>query len=173
MSAGRGKGSEFVVSLPSAEAPEPLQALPVSVGAQPPDRLRVLVVDDNVDAADSLAMALRLSGQEVRVAYDGEAALAIAAELNPQAVLLDIGMPVMDGYLVARRLRQAESTRLSLLIAVTGWGQDEDRRRSREAGFDHHLVKPVDPGVLVPLIARYRALGGSRQSAFHSPGSKT
>ena len=116
------------------------------------------MVDDNVDAADSLAMALRLSGQEVRVAYDGEAALTIAAEIQPEAVLLDIGMPVMDGYPWSPA--PAGSSRIDerpLLIAVTGWGQDEDRRLSKEAGFDHHLVKPVDPGILVPLIARHLA----------------
>src|SRR4029078_11880648 len=106
-------------------------------------------------------------------ASDGEAPRAIAAELNPQAILLDIGMPVMDGYLVARRLRETETTSRALLIAVTGWGQDEDTRRSREAGFDHHLVKPVDPGVLVPLIARYRATGGPGGGVFHTPGYET
>jgi DNA-binding response OmpR family regulator len=150
-------GRESVTRLPDAESP------PRTDGARPGDegslaeRLRLLVVDDNVDAADSLAMALRMSGQEVRVAYDGAAALTIAAEIQPEAVLLDIGMPVMDGYVVAKRLRETAGPERLLLIAVTGWGQDEDRRMSKEAGFDHHLVKPVDPGILVPLIARHRA----------------
>lgn len=156
VSAGRGKGSEFSVSLPAVEAPAAGDARARS-GSALPERLRILVVDDNIDAADSLAMALRLSGQEVRVAYDGPAALTIAAETRPEAVLLDIGMPVMDGYRVARRLREAEGTERALIIAVTGWGQDEDRRMSREAGIDYHLVKPVDPGLLGPLMARHRA----------------
>ena len=160
MSAGPGKGSEFVVSLPAVEAPigerQPAREL------QHHESLRVLVVDDNVDAADSLAMALRLSGQEVRVAYDGAAALAIAAETRPEAVLLDIGMPVMDGYLVARRLRETAGTEHALLIAVTGWGQDDHRRMSKEAGFDYHLVKPVDPSTLMPLIAGYHDRAGAR-----------
>jgi PAS domain S-box-containing protein len=155
MSAGRGKGSEFVVSLLPAKAPVPdRMARPAATPVHPLERVRVLVVDDNIDTADSLALALRLSGQDVRVAYDGASALAIAAEIRPEAVLLDIGMPVMDGYLVARRLRKTAGTERALLIAVTGWGQDDDRRRAKEAGFDHHLVKPIDPGIIAPLMAR-------------------
>jgi CheY-like chemotaxis protein len=157
LSAGRGKGSEFVASLPAAEAPARTAPARPGTDGGLTERLRLLVVDDNVDAADSLAMALRLSGQEVRVAYDGAAALTIAAEIQPEAVLLDIGMPIMDGYVVAKRLRETAGSERVLLIAVTGWGQDEDRRLSKAAGFNHHLVKPVDPGILVPLIARHRA----------------
>jgi CheY-like chemotaxis protein len=171
MSAGPGKGSEFVVSLPAADAPIPHPAARPAPGTKLPEHRRVLVVDDNVDAADSLAMALRLSGQEVRVAYDGESALTIAAEIQPEAVLLDIGMPVMDGFRVARRLRETAGTERSLLIAVTGWGQDEDRRLAKEAGFDHHLVKPVDPGILVPLIVQYQpaaAWGDTRDGGSDS-----
>jgi CheY-like chemotaxis protein len=157
MSAGRGKGSEFVVNLPGAEPP-PVEYLPKS---EPqfvaPPSLRVLVVDDNVDAANSLAMALRMTGQRVRVAYDGATALSYAAEDPPEAVLLDLGMPGMDGYQVARRLRGEPATRSSLIIALTGWGQDADRRKSHEAGFDHHLVKPVDPTVIGRVLAGYRA----------------
>jgi PAS domain S-box-containing protein len=171
MSAGRGKGSEFVVSLPASDAPIPHPAARPAPGTVLPEHRRVLVVDDNVDAADSLAMALRLSGQEVRVAYDGESALTIAAEIQPEAVLLDIGMPVMDGFRVARRLRETAGTERSLLIAVTGWGRDEDRRLAKEAGFDHHLVKPVDPGILVPLIVQYQpavAWGDTRDGGSDS-----
>jgi CheY-like chemotaxis protein len=112
----------------------------------------VLVVDDNVDAAVSLGMLLRLAGQDVRVAYDGPTALRMAVEFQPHLVLLDIGMPGMDGYEVCRRLRGEIGLAQATLAALTGWGQDEDRRRSHEAGFDRHIVKPVDPSVLQRLI---------------------
>jgi two-component system CheB/CheR fusion protein len=110
------------------------------------------VVDDNRDAADSLAMLLRLKGHDVVVAYDGPSALT-AVTFGPDLVLLDLGMPGMDGYEVARRLRQLPEGRGCLLAALTGWGQEEDRRRTREAGFDRHLVKPVDPVELTALLA--------------------
>ncbi len=116
-------------------------------------RHRVLVVDDNVDAAVSLGMLLKLAGQEVRVAYDGPAALRQAVEFRPGLVLLDIGMPGMDGYEVCRRLRREVSLGPMTLVALTGWGQDEDRRRSHDAGFDHHIVKPVEPSALQRLLA--------------------
>jgi two-component system CheB/CheR fusion protein len=113
----------------------------------------VLVVDDNHDAADSLAMMLKLSGQEVRTAYSGAAALETAQAQRPDMIFLDIGMPGMDGYEVARRVRQQPGLEGVSLIALTGWGQEEDRRRTREAGFNHHLVKPVEPGVLSSILA--------------------
>jgi CheY-like chemotaxis protein len=154
-SEGPGQGSEFVVRLPAP--------IGLNGGRRPtakePDRLnhassrhRVLVVDDNVDAAVSLGMLLKLAGQEVRVAYDGPAALRQAIDFHPQLVLLDIGMPGMDGYEVCRRLRRESSLEGTCLVALTGWGQDEDRRRSHEAGFDHHIVKPVEPGTLQRLL---------------------
>jgi CheY-like chemotaxis protein len=115
-------------------------------------RHRVLVVDDNVDAAVSLGMLLKLGGQDVRVAYDGPSALRQAMEFRPQLVLLDIGMPGMDGYEVCRRIRRESSLEKIKVVALTGWGQDEDRRRSHEAGFDHHIVKPVEPGALQRLL---------------------
>jgi CheY-like chemotaxis protein len=115
-------------------------------------RHRVLVVDDNVDAAVSLGMLLKLAGQDVRVAYDGPAALRQATDFRPQLVLLDIGMPGMDGYEVCRRLRRESSLERTKVVALTGWGQDEDRRRSHEAGFDHHIVKPVEPSALQRLL---------------------
>ena len=111
------------------------------------------MVDDNVDAAESLALWLRLKGHEVQVAYEGTGALEMAEFFHPQVVLLDIGMPGMNGYEVARRLRQRPDLRAVQLVAMTGYGQEEDRRRSREAGFDDHLVKPVDPGRLESLLA--------------------
>ena len=113
---------------------------------------RVLVVDDNVDGAESLATLLKLLGHEVHVAHDGPAALRATADVRPEVVFLDIGLPGMDGYEVARRIRRPGRTE-ALLVALTGYGQEEDRRRSREAGFDHHLVKPVDPAVLEDLLA--------------------
>ena len=144
-SAGLGKGSRFTLSLPLAtRAGEAHQ-----VDAAPPDARisaghRLLVVDDNVDAADSLAMLLRLQGHQVEVAYDGAKALELIAASRPDLVFLDIGMPGMDGYEVARRIRRTIGVEKTRVIALSGWGQAEDRRRSAEAGFDHHLVKPPD-----------------------------
>jgi PAS domain S-box-containing protein len=155
LSAGIGQGSEFVARLPAftgeRRAPEGAKAEPEE--ARPVPRRRVLVVDDNVDAADSLAMLLRLEGQDVRAAHDGRAALKLADEFRPELVFLDIGMPGMDGYEVCRQLRQQPGLEDALVVALTGWGQDEDRRRSQEAGFDLHFVKPVEPGALRQLLA--------------------
>jgi two-component system CheB/CheR fusion protein len=114
-------------------------------------------VDDNVDAADGLKMLLELDGEDARAAYSAEAALETAKEFRPQIVLLDVGIPQMDGYEIARRLRSAPETRGTILVAVTGWGQSEDRRRSKEAGFDYHLVKPVDPATLRRLLQALKA----------------
>jgi len=113
---------------------------------------RILVVDDNTDAVESLAFLLELEGHDVRTALDGPAALDLASEFRPQAVLLDIGLPGMDGYEVARRLRERPETREALIIAITGYGQQEDRALTKAAGFDHHLVKPVDPEELGALL---------------------
>ncbi|MBP1150927.1 MULTISPECIES: response regulator [Methylocaldum] len=113
---------------------------------------RILVVDDNTDAVESLALLLELEGHDVRTALDGPAALDLASEFRPQAVLLDIGLPGMDGYEVARRLRERPETREALIIAITGYGQQEDRALTKAAGFDHHLVKPVDPEELGALL---------------------
>jgi PAS domain S-box-containing protein len=156
-SAGLGRGTELVVRLPAAKVPlgnerPEAEGRPIDLFG-----LRVLVVDDNINAADSLATLLELAGHEVRVAYEGEAALLVAEAFKPQVVLLDIGMPGMDGYEVGRMLRQKPQTRSALLVAITGWGAPEDLRRSREAGFDHHLVKPVEPAALQRLLARRNA----------------
>lgn len=142
-SAGPGQGSEFVVRLPLA-APAP------AAGEAP--RRRVLVVDDNVDSAESLALVLRAAGHDVRVAYNGRAALEAADKLRPEVVFLDIGLPLLDGYQVARVLRRRPGMRHALLLALTGYGQEDDRRRAREAGFDHYIVKPVDPEVLQQFL---------------------
>lgn len=116
---------------------------------------RILVVDDNEDAAESIALLLSMGGYEVRVELNGSAALAAFPEFQPDVVLLDIGLPEIDGYEVARRLRVEQNRRDLLLIALTGYGREEDARRSQEAGFDHHLVKPVD-------FPRLEALVGGR-----------
>lgn len=112
---------------------------------------RVLVVDDNADAAESLAMLLEVNGDDVRVAYDGEEALETEGRFLPDVILLDIGMPKLSGYDVARRIRDARGAKV-LIVAITGWGQEDDRRRAREAGFDHHFTKPVDYQALLDVI---------------------
>jgi signal transduction histidine kinase/ActR/RegA family two-component response regulator len=148
---GPGRGSEFVVRLP---APDEAPAAEEWPGEEEGERaLDVLVVDDSKEAAQSLAYVLGRWGYEARVAYDGAAALERAKERRPDVVLLDIGMPGMDGYEVARQLRGREGGGKMVLVAVTGYGQDEDRRRAREAGFDYHMLKPVDPGDLKELLA--------------------
>jgi PAS domain S-box-containing protein len=154
-SAGSGRGSEFVVHLPistCALAAKP----PATVGEvhAPSLRRRILVVDDNADAADSLAILLGCSGDEVRVAYDGPSALSAAHDFHPEVVFLDIGLPGMSGYEVARCLRTDSDYRPALLVALTGYGQETDRRRTQDAGFDAHLVKPTDVDAVRALLAR-------------------
>jgi signal transduction histidine kinase/DNA-binding response OmpR family regulator len=152
-SEGPGKGSEFVVRLPALPAdPPPPSANGSREVAGAGARRRVLVVDDNVDGADSLAILLRAARHEVAVSHDGAAALREAEAFRPEVVLLDIGLPGMSGYEVARRLRQLPGLEGVLLVALTGYGQDEDRQRSRDAGIDHHLVKPADPQALQQLL---------------------
>jgi len=152
-SAGADRGSEFVVRLPLARPDAPrVLAGAEDVPGKIPGLPRVMVVDDNRDAADSLCMLLQLDGHDVHVAYDGASALDQTARLRPQVVLLDIGMPGMNGYEVAMRLRATPAHHGALLVALTGWGQDEDKRRAMAAGFDHHLTKPVDPAQLLRLI---------------------
>jgi PAS domain S-box-containing protein len=153
-SEGPGRGSEFVVWLPAIteqSASPTTEADGMHVAG--PLRRRVLAVDDNVDAVNSLAMLLEIIGHEVRTAHDGPAAIAAAKDYRPEIILLDIGLPGMDGYKVARHLRELPELAKSVLVAVTGYGQEEDRRRSAAAGFDHHLVKPVDPQTLTRLLA--------------------
>jgi PAS domain S-box-containing protein len=153
-SEGTGHGSEFVVRLPLLRDATAPAAAPTEHQAPRKVPVRsVLVVDNNQDAADSLALLLRLSGQEVRTAYDGPAALDLARDRPPDVVLLDIGMPGMDGLEVARRLRQDLGLKEVLLVALTGYGRDEDRRRTQQAGFNAHLVKPVDLHALEPLLS--------------------
>ena len=117
-----------------------------------PDPRRILIVDDNVDAAEMLAVMLHGWGHDTRVVYDGQSALTAAEEFQPEIVLLDLGLPTLDGYETGRRLRETECGRAALIVAVTGWGQEQDVARSRAAGFDRHLVKPVSPQVLRTLV---------------------
>jgi len=155
-SAGIGQGSEFVVSLPVEPSPRDREnALPNQAdNAAAPPRRRLLVVDDNVDAAQTLGAILELNGHEVRVAYTGAEGLRIAAEWQPDVGVLDIGIPDLNGYELARGIRERSLDRQPMLIACTGWGQQEDVERAREAGFDHHLVKPVDPDAVLKLLSR-------------------
>lgn len=118
----------------------------------PAQKRRLLVVDDNRDAAESMSMLLEMWGHEVAYAYDGPTAIETAEQWHPEAVFLDIGLPGMDGYEVAERLRGLPEAKHAVLIAITGYGQEDDRRRSRRAGIDHHLVKPVAPDALRSLI---------------------
>jgi CheY-like chemotaxis protein len=123
-----------------------------------PTSFRILVVDDNRDSAESLGLLLKLLGYEVRVVHDGLTAVRVAGEFEPRAVLLDIGLPSLNGYDAARRIRQQPGGAQAVLIAVTGWGQEVDRQRSKQAGFDHHLVKPLDPDTLTTLLASLKPL---------------
>jgi CheY-like chemotaxis protein len=153
---GIGKGSEFVMSLPLrpekvAVQGEAERVVPIASGYN-----RILVVDDNADAAEMLATMLRFDGIEVQTANDGQQALLAVERFRPDLVLLDIGMPGMSGYEVARAIRSHVLGSSIVLVAATGWGQEDDRRRARDAGFDDHVTKPVDRAQLMRLIMRPR-----------------
>jgi CheY-like chemotaxis protein len=153
-SEGAGKGSTFAVCLPLAHEaglPSPHDQDAAS-GSEAPS-FRVLVVDDNVDAAESLATLLELEGHDVRIALDGDSALQVATQFQPDVIFLDIGMPGKDGYQVALELRSRPATREAKLVALTGWGAQEDRARSRSVGFDHHLTKPASLASVEALLA--------------------
>jgi len=157
---GVGKGSEFIVYLPVLVERPHSKAPFISSNNDPipmPAVRRILVVDDNRDSADSLAMLLRLIGHEVRTAYDGVEGVEAAERYRPEIILLDIGMPKLNGHDACRRIREQAWSEDMVLIALTGWGQDEDRRLTAEAGFDAHLIKPVDPTVLTELAASMRS----------------
>src|SRR5262245_33239325 len=153
-SEGPGKGSVFVVRLPVVVAAAGRQS---TGGTEEPaaskSSLRILIVDDNRDSADSLVMLLRLMGNDTRTAYDGQEGVDVAGEFRPDVMLLDIGLPKLNGYEACRRIREQSWGKKAVRIAGTGWGQEEDRRRSHEAGFDHHMVKPVDLQELMKLLA--------------------
>jgi PAS domain S-box-containing protein len=154
---GPGRGSEFVLTLPLAATTAAATTLGAANAIAPQrTNLRILVVDDNRDGARSLSLMLRMMGNETSTANDGEEGVDLAERIRPDVVLLDIGLPKLNGYEACRRIRQQPWAANVLLIAVTGWGQDEDRRRSQEAGFDHHIVKPVDPRDLMKLLAEWK-----------------
>ncbi|HET9663932.1 MAG TPA: ATP-binding protein, partial [Burkholderiales bacterium] len=148
-----GGGSEFILRFPEhAEQPVAEQHHALRPSRQAGLARRVLVVDDNVDAADSIAMLLRLFGHHVRCEYDGRSALDAVRQYRPDTILLDIGLPEVDGYEVARQIRKMDDLRRTRIVAVTGYAQEEDRKRSQAAGFDHHLTKPVDPEALQSIL---------------------
>ena len=160
-SEGLGKGSEFAVRLPALDEsthPQGEETRRAEETGTPPRR--ILVVDDNVDAAVGLARLLRFAGHQLEIAHDGNAAIALADRFRPDVLLLDIGLPGLSGYEVASQLRTHESCRECLFIAVSGYGQEQDRERSRAAGFHHHLAKPVDIDLLIDLIASPRPKSG-------------
>jgi two-component system, sensor histidine kinase len=154
-SEGAGRGSEFVVRLPVSSMHLEVAAGPSGVDDDEVHARRILLADDNVDFANSLGQLLSAQGHDVRIAYDGAEALRHARDFNPQIAFVDIGMPKVHGYEVARRLRAEPATSGCVLVAVTGWGQENDRKRAREAGFDRHLVKPVDPTEIEAILDSY------------------
>ncbi|HLQ85049.1 MAG TPA: PAS domain S-box protein, partial [Salinisphaeraceae bacterium] len=182
-SKGRDQGSEFIMRLPLTAAestPESESAAALSekiseevaeeqAGAASPRRLRLLLVEDNYDVADAMALLLGSMDHDVRIAYDGYQALEEAAEYQPDAVFLDLGLPGIDGVETGRRLRATPAGRAAALIALTGWGEDEDRRRTHEAGFDRHLVKPLDPGALEQLLVEIARGEVTRDASGSAP----
>ena len=151
-SEGEGRGSEFTVRLPLGRASRAPQTSAQDSAPGGGERLKILVIDDNEDAAEMCATFLELAGQDVRRAYNGRSALALAEAFRPRVALLDIGLPDISGYEVARSLRRAPWATNLLLVAVTGWGQDQDKQRALDAGFDHHLTKPIEPDELERLL---------------------
>ncbi|HJX26523.1 MAG TPA: ATP-binding protein [Thermoanaerobaculia bacterium] len=168
-SEGLGRGSEFIVRLPIADPPVRARAEESGGEAVRPGGLRILIADDNRDAAESLGMLLEIEGHEISIVHDGVAAVETAATFEPDVALLDIGMPGLNGYEVAHSLRGQPAGKRMTLVAITGWGQEEDKRRSMEAGFDHHLIKPVDYKDLVGLLAR--RIGVGARSSVRPPAT--
>jgi CheY-like chemotaxis protein len=150
---GEGKGATFTVVLPAVDGAAAAETPADAADPRPSVVRRILIVDDNQDAAELLAEAFELAGHTVRVAHDGERALEVAAEFDPECVMLDIGLPLLDGYEVARRLRKRTLDHQLTLVAMTGYGQADDVRRALDAGFDRHLVKPVQLDVSLEIIA--------------------
>jgi CheY-like chemotaxis protein len=161
MSEGEGRGAQFVITLPRVNAPAVIER---RSDASTVNATRVLVVDDNRDAADSLAALLRTLGNEVIAVYDGVEAVKATRAFRPDVVLLDIGMPRLDGYAAAREIRRDAAARDTKIVALTGWGQDDDRRRAMDAGFDAHLVKPAELDALRRLLAEFE-LGAATMAA--------
>jgi CheY-like chemotaxis protein/two-component sensor histidine kinase len=154
---GPGRGSEFIVRIPVLrEIRQGSTNRADGPGTVAGAKRRILVVDDNRDAAESLGMMLKLMGNEIRTAADGLAAVEVAEAYRPEMILMDIGLPKLNGYDACRRIREQSWSHGIVIVALTGWGQDEDRRRSQEAGFDHHLVKPVEIESLTKLLAQVK-----------------
>jgi CheY-like chemotaxis protein len=158
-SQGTGQGAEFVIHLPrwAASAQKDVTASQLSPARDSEKSIRVLVVDDNQDAAETIAMALNLEGFMVATAFDGNTALSEAARFQPHVVLLDIGMPGMDGYAVSEELRARDQTNSLIIIALTGYGQPEDKARGKAAGFSDHLTKPITPDLLSTVLRKHLA----------------
>jgi CheY-like chemotaxis protein len=156
---GPGLGSEFIVRLPVLEVRDLGPAVAASSEARPTlgSKCRILVVEDNIDSAQSLALLLRRMGYEIEVAYDGLEAVQATAAFRPRVVLLDIGLPRMNGYEAAKRIREQSGSDEVAIVALTGWGQEKDKQLASEAGFDHHLTKPVEPATLTNLLAAIAA----------------
>jgi CheY-like chemotaxis protein len=168
LSEGHGRGTEIRVRLPAIV--ETIASLPEPIGSQSPTngrQRRVLVVDDNEAAANLLSAVVGKLGHEVRVAYDGQQAIEVAESFQPDIVFLDLGMPKLDGYGAARHIRGQPWGQEMVLVALTGWGQESHKQRAREAGFDHHLVKPADPAQIQRLLAEAKS-GSSRATAAGS-----
>jgi CheY-like chemotaxis protein len=153
-SEGSGKGTAFTVRLPAVAAIATAARAGVPEARHPDQAQRILVVDDNHDAADSLSMLLETLGHETRTVHSGFEAVAAAVEFQPSLVFLDIGLPGISGYEVARRLKSDDALATTMIVAVTGWGTEEDRRRAAEAGFDVHLTKPIDIAAVQNVLVR-------------------
>jgi CheY-like chemotaxis protein len=172
LSEGPGRGSEFIVRLPVLiEESKPQSAAPSHSEPGFDSGRRILVVDDNPDTADSLALLLQMTGNETHVARDGLAALEAAAKFKPDVVLLDIGLPKLNGYDVCRRIREQPWGKDTVLIALTGWGQDEDRQKTTDAGFNGHLVKPVGYADLMTMVTESAptSAGSQKESSTRAP----
>lgn len=153
-SAGLDQGSTFTIALPATQPPATAHAQEQRADTHPARNVRVLVVDDNRDAADSLSSVLQTQGYQTRVEYSGERALQAVAEFQPEAIVCDIGLPEMDGHEVAKRVRADPRNAGTVLVAVTGWGGEEDKRRTQSAGFDFHLVKPIGLAMVQDILGR-------------------
>jgi CheY-like chemotaxis protein len=174
-SEGPGKGSEFTIRLPRSTieaTAEPQRPPVVEPGRRDAKPLRVLVVDDSVDSAESMAIILEMSGYEVRKAHNGPEALHMASDYRPDVVLMDIGMPGMSGHEVAQKMRETSATRDIILIAMTGYGRQVDREQSRAAGFDHHLVKPLDFEKLNEVLTASTGSGKRPRPFVKAPAGK-
>jgi CheY-like chemotaxis protein len=172
-SEGPGRGAEFVVHLPAVTRAQGELGLAVAEGPAPTRRVRVLVVEDDPDAAESLSMLIEYLGHEVEIVHDAPAALAAVERRCPDAALVDIGLPGMDGYELGQRLCAPGGCRPAVLVALTGFGRDEDRQRALAAGFDHHAVKPVEVETLAALLARATAERRAPRSAALRPRSRS